>query len=171
VVHFEHQIMTCIVKIDRCFAIRCDSKMLDEEKSGAGSERIEEKDNTQELKLTDKLALERTVLSADRTMLAGVRTSMAFIGFGFTIFNLLKYLQEHAPMQHLRPQTPRNFGLFMLVAGIIPLFVMIIQYSRTLKRMGRKESVVRNPNLQMAGAVLLLGIILLVTLIGNILLL
>jgi putative membrane protein len=145
--------------------------MPDEEKSEAGSLRIEANDLRQELKLTDKLALERTVLAADRTMLAGVRTSISFIGFGFTIFNVLKYLQEHAPMKHMRPQTPRNFGLFMLVAGTVPLFVMIIQYYRTLKRMGRKESLVSNPNFQMAGAILLLGIILLATLIGRILLL
>src|ERR1039457_2828223 len=145
--------------------------MLDEEKRGARSERAEENEFKQELKLADKLALERTVLAADRTMLAGVRTSMSFIGFGFTIFNILRYLQEHAPMKFMRPQTPRNIGLFMLVAGTIPLFFMIIQYSRTLKRMGKIESVFRNPNFQMAGVVLLLGIILLISVIGNIFLL
>src|ERR1700726_95419 len=119
--------------------------MLDTEKSGAGIGRIEEKEFTQELKLADKLALERTVLAADRTMLAGVRTSMALIGFGFTIFNILKYVQEHAPVKAImRPQTPRNIGGFLLVVGTIPLLVMIIQYSRTLKRMGRTESVVSN---------------------------
>ena len=139
--------------------------MPDKEKSGAGSE--EEKIITQELKLADKLAVERTVLAADRTMLAGVRTSMSFIGFGFTIFNILRYLQEHGSMKLMRPHTPRNFGLFMLVAGTFPLFVMIIQYSRILKRMGKKESVFSNPNFQMAGVILLLGIILLVTLMGK----
>ncbi len=146
--------------------------MLDQEKSEAGIERKEENQFTQELKLSDKLAIERTVMAADRTMLAGVRTSMALIGFGFTIFNILKYVQEHSPIKVImRPQTPRNIGGFLLVVGTIPLLVMIIQYSRTLKRMGRKESVVSNPNFQMACAILLLGIILLVTLIGNILLL
>ena len=126
----------------------------------------------QELKLADKLAIERTVMAADRTMLAGVRTSMAFIGFGFTIFNILTYVQEHSPIKVImRPQTPRNIGGFLLVVGIVPLLVMIMQYSRTLKRMGRKESVISNPNFQMAVAILLLGTILLVTLIGNILLL
>jgi putative membrane protein len=146
--------------------------MLDKEKSGAEIERKEEKQFTQELKLADKLAIERTVMAADRTMLAGVRTSMALIGFGFTIFNILKYVQEHSPIKVImRPQTPRNIGGFLLVAGIIPLLVMIIQYSRTLKRMGRKESVISNPNFQMAVAILLLGTILLFTLIGNILLL
>jgi putative membrane protein len=143
--------------------------MLDNEKSRAESQ--EEKIFSQELKLADKLAVERTVLAADRTMLAGVRTSMSFIGFGFTIFNILRYLQDHAPLKLLRPQTPRNIGLFMVMAGTIPLLAMIIQYSRTLKRMGKTESVFNNPNFQMAGVIFLLGIIFLVTLIGNILLL
>jgi len=48
---------------------------------------------------------------------------------------------------------------------------MMIQYCRTLKRMGRTESVFKNPNFQMAGVIFLLGIILLVTLIGDIILL
>ena len=96
----------------------------------------------EDLKLSDKLAIERTVLAADRTMLAGVRTSLSFIGFGFTIFNVLRYVQEHTPeVKLMRPETPRNVGLFMLVAGTVPLFVMMIQYYRTLQRMGRKESV------------------------------
>src|SRR5271169_6906198 len=89
------------------------SNMRDEEKLGAGIVRKEENEFTQELKLADRLAIERTVLAADRTMLAGVRTSMALIGFGFTIFNVLKYVQEHSPMKVImRPQTPRNIGGF-----------------------------------------------------------
>jgi putative membrane protein len=125
----------------------------------------------EDLKLSDKLAVERTVLAADRTMLAGVRTSLSFIGFGFTIFNVLRYVQEHAPATRLmRPETPRNVALFMLMAGTVPLFVMMIQYYRSLKRMG-KENVLTNPNFQMAGVIFLLGTILLVTLIGDIILL
>jgi putative membrane protein len=148
------------------------SNMLDTEKSVVGRERKEENEFIQELNLADKLAIERTVLAADRTMLAGVRTSMALIGFGFTIFNILKYVQEHSPIKGImRPQTPRNIGVFLLVVGIIPLLMMIIQYSRTLKRMGRKKSVFSNPNFQMALAILLLGTVLLVSLIGKILLL
>jgi putative membrane protein len=124
----------------------------------------------EDLKLSDKLAVERTVLAADRTMLAGVRTSLSFIGFGFTIFNVLRYVQEHSPEKVMRPETPRNVALFMLVAGTVPLFVMMIQYYRSLKRMG-KENVLTNPNFQMAGVIFLLGTILLITLIGEIILL
>ena len=143
--------------------------MPDQEKSAVGSE--EELIIGQELKLADRLAVQRTVLAADRTMLAGVRTSLSFVGFGFTIFTILRYLQEQASVKLTGPHTPRNIGLFMLAAGTIPLFFMIVQYARILKRMGKTEGVFSNPNFQMAGVVFLLGIILLVTLIGNILLL
>jgi putative membrane protein len=147
------------------------NKMPEEVKNGQAV--IEEQSQlTQEMKLADKLAVERTVMAADRTMLAGVRTSMALIGFGFTIFNILKYVQEHSPIKVImRPQTPRNIGGFLLIVGTVPLFAMILQYSRTLKRMGRSESIFRNPNFQMAAAILLLGAVLLTALIGNILLL
>ncbi len=146
--------------------------MPDQEKETTGVVVEEQQQFTQELKLADRLAMERTVMAADRTMLAGVRTSMALIGFGFTIFNILKYFQEHAATKLLmRRYTPRNIGGFMLLVGIVPLVAMIIQYARTLKRMGRKESIFLNPNFQMAAAILLLGIILLATLVGNILLL
>jgi hypothetical protein len=43
--------------------------------------------------------------------------------------------------------------------------------NRTLQRMGRKESVFKNPNFQMACVIFLLGTILLVTLIGDVILL
>ncbi len=148
-----------------------ESTLPDEEQSRAGTEIREEAEFQQELKLSDKLAIERTVMAADRTMLAGVRTSVSLIAFGFTLFNVLKYLQEHSPVKFMRPHTPRNIGGFMLLAGTIPLLVMIVQYMRILKRMGKTESAVSNPNFQMAIAILLLGTVLLLTLIGNILLL
>ncbi len=145
--------------------------MWDKEKGEAGVARKEDNQFTQELKLADKLAVERTILAADRTMLAGVRTSLSLIGFGFTIFNLLKYLQEHAPVGRMRAHTPRNLGVFMVVTGTVPLLFMIIQYYRTLKRMGRKESILKNPNFQMAVTIFVLGAIMLLTLLGNILVL
>jgi putative membrane protein len=131
---------------------------------------VAEVGNTAELKLTDRLAVERTVLAADRSMLAGVRTSLNFIAFGFAIYQVLRYLQEHSSVTFMRPQTPRNFGMFMLLAGTAPLFVMMIQYHRTLKRIGTKLNVVSNPYFQMAFAAALLGTVLLATFTLNILL-
>ena len=123
-----------------------------------------------ELKLADRLAVERTVLAADRSMLAGVRTALNFIGFGFAIYQVLRYLQENSPVTFMRPQTPRNFGMFMFLAGTAPLIVMMIQYYRTLKRIGTKLNVLSNPYFQMAFAAALLGTVLLATFTVKILL-
>ncbi|HKO63256.1 MAG TPA: DUF202 domain-containing protein [Pyrinomonadaceae bacterium] len=114
-------------------------------------------------KLADRLALERTVLAADRSLLAGVRTSLNFIGFGFAIYQVLRYLQENSSVPFMRPQTPRNFGMFMILAGTAPLFVMMIQYYRTQQRIGTKVNVLSNPYFQMAFAAVLLGTVLLTT--------
>ncbi len=141
------------------------------QKENSGVKGAEMVDNV-ELKLSDRLAVERTVLAADRSMLSVVRTSTNFIGFGFAIYKTLQYLQEHAPVPIMRPHTPRNFGLFMLLAGTVPLFIMMIQYYRTLKRIGAgtEVKVFSNPVFQMAFAALLLGTVLLVSLVVRILL-
>ncbi len=145
--------------------------MPPQERTGAVREEIELCVVTpEELKLNDRLAIERTIWAADRSMLAGVRTSLSFIGFGFTIYNVLRYLQQNTSTLLMRPQTPRNFGLFMFVLGTVPLLFMIIQYYRILRRLGAKGSVVGNPNFQMAIAVLFLGVTLLITLLLNIML-
>ena len=99
--------------------------MSQKENSAVGGAEIGDK---VELKLSDRLAVERTVLAADRSMLSVVRTSLNFIGFGFAIYKTLQYLQAQSSVKFMRPQTPRNFGLFMLLAGTAPLFLMMIQY-------------------------------------------
>jgi len=126
---------------------------------------------TEELKLSDRLAVERTILAADRTMLAWVRTSLSLIGFGFTIYKVLQMVYEQGATKLMRPESPRNIGMFMIVTGTVPLFFMMLQYSRTLKRMGSKESVIKNPNFLTACIIFLLGVILLLTIVLNIVLL
>ena len=122
-----------------------------------------------DLPLRDRLAIDRTAFSVDRSLLAGVRTSVNFIGFGFTIYNVLRYLQEHTPARFIGSNTPRNFGIFMFAAGTVPLIVMMIQYHRIMKQMGSKLSIFSNPTFYMAFAVLGWGL-LLATQIVNILL-
>lgn len=123
----------------------------------------------EELILRDRLAIDRTIFAADRSLLAGVRTSLNFIAFGFTIYNVLRYLQEHGPTRFIGSNTPRNFGLFMFTAGTVPLIVMVIQYYRLTKQMG-KLNIFSNPAFHMAFAVLGLGVVLLATQIVNLLL-
>ena len=50
--------------------------------------------NVEELKISDKLAVQRTIQSEGRSLLAWVRTSLSLIGFGFTLFKFLQYLYQ-----------------------------------------------------------------------------
>lgn len=114
------------------------------------------------LKLSDRLAIERTILASDRSLLAWVRTSLSLIGFGFTIYKVLQYLLEQNAATMLRAQTPRNVGLFLILTGTIPLLLAVIGYRHTWKRLHRQMGVVApsllwNPNFLAASLVGLLG--------------
>ena len=60
--------------------------------------------------------------------------------------------------------------MFMLLAGTAPLFIMMFQYYRTLKRIGTNSNVLGNPYFLMAFAAALLGTVLLITFTVSILL-
>jgi putative membrane protein len=68
------------------------------------------------------LAFQRTRMSADRTLMAVIRTSLSLIGFGFTIYQFFRYMLETAgAMRLLRGEAPRNFGLALVILGVLML--------------------------------------------------
>src|SRR5262249_13327773 len=68
------------------------------------------------------LAFQRTRMSADRTLMAVIRTSLSLIGFGFTIYQFFRYLRETAGApQLLRREAPHNFGLALVILGVVML--------------------------------------------------
>ena len=122
--------------------------------------------NQEDLKLGDRLAVERTIMGADRTLLASVRTSMSLISFGFTIYKVLDQMAKSGVVKGIREQTPRNIGIFMILVGTVPLALSMYQYGRSLNRLGGK-SVYLNPTMVSAAAILLLGIALLLVTVLN----
>ena len=85
----------------------------------------------QQLGVRERLALMRTVLAADRSLMAWVRTAMALISFGFTIFKFLG--TEELPGQlALRPEVPRNAGLFLVAVGTVSLILGMIENWRNM---------------------------------------
>jgi len=86
-------------------------------------------------KPVDAMAVERTRMAADRTLMAWTRTSLNLIGFGFTIFKFLQSTQSSAAAQ-LRPHAPQVAGLTLIGIGVFALVAACIQhwpYVRKLK--------------------------------------
>jgi putative membrane protein len=69
------------------------------------------------------MSVQRTRMGADRTLMAVIRTSLFLIGFGFTIFQLFKKLQESGVLKHA--DSARNFGESLVFLGIAMLILGI----------------------------------------------
>jgi putative membrane protein len=88
-----------------------------------------------ELKIGDILALDRTRLAAERTLMAWVRTALSMISFGFTIYKFLQVVQEQSTLPVLRPQAPRNLGLTLIGIGTFAVIIACIQHWKYIKKL------------------------------------
>jgi putative membrane protein len=71
----------------------------------------------------------RTQLGLQRTLMAGVRTSVSLIGFGFTV---AKFFEGLGGPDARRPEAPRDVGLILIVAGVISLVIFLWQFHRAV---------------------------------------
>src|SRR5262245_54014686 len=77
------------------------------------------------------LALSRTKLAHDRTLMAWVRTSTSLISFGFTMYKFFQYLrQDRPPIERLLD--PRGVALVMIGIGVVALVLATIDYRQQL---------------------------------------
>jgi len=88
-----------------------------------------------ELKTSDILALDRTRLAAERTLMAWVRTALSMIGFGFTIYKFLQVVQEQSTLPVLRPQAPRNLGLMLVGIGTFAVIIACVQHWQYVRKL------------------------------------
>ena len=88
-----------------------------------------------ELKLNDILALDRNKLAAERTLMAWVRTALSMISFGFTIYKFLQVIDEQSDVPIMRPNAPRNVGLFLTGLGTFVVVIAAIQHWSYIKNL------------------------------------
>jgi putative membrane protein len=87
-------------------------------------------------KLADVLAIERTRMAADRTLMGWVRTALSMIGFGFTIFKFLESIQsKEVVSQVVRPHSPRIAGLTLIGIGVFALVIASRQHWNYVKKL------------------------------------
>ena len=113
----------------------------------------------------DELALDRTRLAHERTMMAWIRTSASMISFGFGIYKFFDYFQGEHAIRH-GFVTPRRFAIFLIGTGLFVLAGATVQNWAELRRLRRAGG--RVPR-SLAGAVAalmsVLGILALITVV------
>jgi putative membrane protein len=91
-------------------------------------------------KLADVLALERTRMAADRTLMGWIRTALSMIGFGFTIYKFLESIQaREAVSATMRQHAPRTVGLTLISVGLFSLVIACIQHWKYAKKLKSDE--------------------------------
>jgi putative membrane protein len=82
------------------------------------------------------MSFQRTRLSADRTLMSVIRTSLSLIGFGFTIFQFFQRLRDQSILTGAAPA--RNFGTALVFLGVAMLIIGIVYQIRFMREL-RKE--------------------------------
>jgi putative membrane protein len=73
----------------------------------------------------------RTVLAADRTLMAWLRTSLSMLSFGFTIYKFLETAAKAGALA--RPESPQRVGLFLVAMGTACMVLGVLDYWVTIR--------------------------------------
>jgi putative membrane protein len=111
------------------------------------------------------LGVMRTMMAADRTLMAWIRTSLSMFTFGYTLYKVLQEIKEIEKIG-LHDTAPRNAGVLLTVAGTVALTMGIAEYCGTLRMLRRsylfglaRPSLVMSVVMAFAGGFLCIGIL------------
>ncbi len=116
------------------------------------------------------LQVMNTLMAADRTLMAWIRTSLSLLSFGFTIYKILQGFQDVSGKFVVRMDAPRNVGLFLTGMGTLAMVMGTMEYLHTLKVLHQPRIFGRpRAPLIMALIMSLMGIILLFSITSKVL--
>ena len=84
------------------------------------------------LDASTRLAAERTRLANERTLMAWIRTCTSLIAFGFTIYQVFRYLSTNEQLRE-PVLSPQVFGVLMILVGLTALTLAWIQHRQEMK--------------------------------------
>jgi putative membrane protein len=118
-------------------------------------------------------------MSADRTLMSVIRTSLSLISFGFTIYQVFEKLRDQNIITHAG--AARNFGVALVSVGILMLIGGIIYHIQFMVGLRNERKMLADdglihaqsifpPSLTLitAGVLLLIGIAAIVSMVFNI---
>ncbi|RVB74499.1 DUF202 domain-containing protein [Mesorhizobium sp. M6A.T.Cr.TU.014.01.1.1] len=91
------------------------------------------------------MSFQRTRMSADRTLMSVIRTALSLISFGFTIFQVFQKLRDAGTLAHAA--APRNFGITLVLLGILMLIVGIIYHVLFMAGLRQERNAMRQADL------------------------
>lgn len=89
------------------------------------------------------MSFQRTRMSADRTLMSVIRTSLSLISFGFTIYQFLGKLSQQANVAAIGDQSAKNFGLSLVVIGVVLLVLGIVYHCRFMWELRAQRNAMR----------------------------
>jgi putative membrane protein len=115
------------------------------------------------------LSLMNTLMAADRTLMAWIRTSLSMLSFGFTIYKILEEFQTVEKLI-VRTTVPRDAGLFLTGLGTLAMVMGTIEYWETLRTLHQPRIFDRpRPSLIMALIMSISGILLFLSILVKVL--
>ena len=108
----------------------------------------------------------RTIMAADRTLMAWIRTALSMMSFGFTIYKFLDVMASKGTLE--RADSPQRVGLFLVGMGIAAMVLGTISYWITLRDVRRADQFrLGRPVLIMALIMAVAGVVLFITIAGR----
>ena len=115
------------------------------------------------------LAIQRTLMGADRTLMAWVRTSLSMSSFGFTLYKVLQGFQQAGTLLPT-DKTPRQVGLFLIGLGTAAMVLGIVDYWLVLRELRLLKHIrMRRPVMTMAILMAVFGVALFVSVVARVL--